>query len=431
MYSFSFLNPGFLWALPVASIPILIHFLSRRRLPEIRFPTVMFLRTLEPREIRRLKLRELLLLILRTLALILLVCAFARPSVEPPGALTHAAASVAVVIDDSESMGAFDEQARPRIEAARSRALAIVERARDGDEIAVTTTTGPAAPLVNRAGNRVRLERSVRQMTASWLPAAMEEALERARRFAGKSALRSRELYLISDFQSSNFGPGARAALDLVSKAGVRVYLVPIVSSRVPNHSIEDLDPELRPGLQGKGLEMRTRLANHADAPSERLAVRVRRGDALIGGGDVSLGADESEWAALPIDWRLNGGAIADRAPVVVESDADALPADDRWYAVLGAPERLRVLRIVESRGGSPAPRFTRLALDPLQDGSGGYSVEGGTPASLLTLARGRCDVVILEDNASLSGDAEAKLRGFIREGGGLVVALGPHADPD
>lgn len=116
---------------------------------------------------------------------------------------------------------------------------------------------------------------------------------------------------------------------------------------------------------------------------------------------------------------------------MVVESDVDALPSDDRWYAVLGAPQRLRVLRIVESRGAAPVPRFTSLALDPLQDGSGGFLVEGGTPASLLTLTRGHCDVVILEDIASLSGDAEAKLRGFLREGGGLVVALGPHADPD
>lgn len=185
MSSFSFLNPAFLWALPVAAIPILIHFLSKRRLPEVRFPTVMFLRSLEPREIRRLKLRELLLLLLRTLALILIVCAFARPSVEPKGASTRSAVAVAVVIDDSESMGALDEQARPRIETARERGLEIVNAARPGDEIAITTTTGPDAPLANRSGDRVRVERTVRQIGATWLPGRMDAALERARRFLG------------------------------------------------------------------------------------------------------------------------------------------------------------------------------------------------------------------------------------------------------
>src|SRR5437879_1102475 len=231
---FSFLNPGFLWALPLAGFPILIHFLSKRRLPEIRFPTVMFLRALEPREIRRLRLREILLLILRTLAILLLVCAFARPSVQPKDAAARAAAAVAVVIDDSESMGAMDEQGRPRIEGARERGLAIVDAARGGDEIAITTTTGP-------------------------------------------------------------------------------------------------------------------------DAPSERRSVRARLGDALIGGGDVTLQADESRWASLPIDWRAGAGAAAEikgKAPVVVESDVDALAGDDRRFAVLGAPRRLRVLRLVESRAG-------------------------------------------------------------------------------
>jgi hypothetical protein len=436
MASFSFLNPGFLWALPVASIPILIHLLSRRRLPEIPFPTVMFLRALEPREIRRLRLRELLLLLLRTLAMLLLVFAFARPSIQPKGASTHAATAVAVVLDDSESMGALDEQGRPRIEGARERALAIVDAARAGDEIALTTTTGPDAPLANRSGDRVRLERMTRQIAATPLPGKTAAAFERARRFLGRSALRSRELYVIGDFQATEFTREAREKLSLIARAGGRIYLLPVVASRVPNHAIEDLDPELRPGPQGKGLEMRARLVNHADVPSDRLAVRARRQDTLIGGSDVSLQADESRWASLPIDWRAGAAADAPsdpkvQAPVVVESDVDALALDDRRYAVLGAPRRLRVLRIVESREGAPAPRFVALALDPTQDGSGGYAVEAGTPASLLGVNRGRYDVVILEDIASLSGDAETRLRAFLREGGGVVIALGPHADLD
>ena len=176
---------------------------------------------------------------------------------------------------------------------------------------------------------------------------------------------------------------------------------------------------------------MRARIVNHADAPSERLGLRFRRGDALIGGADVSLKADEARWVSAAIDWRAAPGEVPDRSAVVIESDVDALPADDRWYAVLGARRRLRVLRIVEARDGKPAPRFAALALDPHQDGSSGYAVENGTPASLLGLAGGLCDVVLLEDIASLSGDAESRLREFLRGGGGLVVAFGPHADPE
>jgi len=427
---FSFLNPSFLWALPAAAIPVLIHLLSRRRLPEVAFPTTQFLRQLEPREIRRLRLRELLLLILRTLAILLLVLALARPSLTPSHAVTHAAAAVEILIDDSESMAALDEQARPRMDAAKRRARAILDAARPGDEIALTTSTRPDLSEARHTSDRVRLLRALDRVEATSLPARFEESISGARRSLARSPLAARELYVISDLQASNFTPGARAEIRAASAAGLRVYVVPVVQSRVPNHAIQDVDPELRPGPEGSGLELRARFANHADAPSDRVAVRVRRGDALIGGGDVTLRPEENRWLSMPLDWRGAPDSVAAVRPVVVEADQDALQADDRWYVALGAPRRLRVLRIAEARDGSPPPRFSALALDPGGDGSGGFVVDQGTPASLLALTASRADVVLLEDVASLSADAEGRLRAFHRDGGGIVVALGPHSDP-
>jgi hypothetical protein len=425
---FSFLNPGFLAALPVAAIPVIIHLLSRRRLPEVTFPTTQFLRTLEPREIRRLRLREILLLILRTLALLLLVLAFARPSLTPRNAVTHAAAAVSILIDDSESMGATDEQGRPRIEPARERALTIAEAARPGDELTVITSTRPDAAGSGFSTDRVRAKRVLEQVDATALPARLAEAIEAAHRSLGRSALSARELYLISDMQRANLTPEARAVL-AEAGAGARVYFVPVVSSRIPNHALEDVDPELRPGPEGRGLELKARIANYADAPSDRVAIRVRRGDALVGGGEVALGAGETKWAAMPVESRALGGDAGSFIPVTVESDVDALPADDRWFATLGAPRQLRVLRIAEAREGAPPARFATLALDPGRTGTSGYAVEEGSPATLLSLVPSRADVVLLDDVASLSADAEGRLRAFLRAGGGLVVALGPHAD--
>lgn len=431
MPTFSFLNPSFLWALPAIAIPVLIHLLSRRRLPEVGFPTTQFLRQLEPREIRRLRLREILLLILRTLAILLLVLAFARPTLTPRHAVTHAAAAVEILIDDSESMAALDEQARPRIDAAKERAKAILDAARAGDEIAIATTTQPDASGARHTADRVRLSRTLERIAATSLPARISATMATVTRSLERSRLTSREIYLITDTQRTNFDRDARAAIAAASAAGIRVYIVPVVQSRVPNHAIQDVDPELRPGPEGRGLELRARFANHADAPSDRVAVRVRRGDALIGGGDVTLRADENRWLSMPLDWRGQPDSVSATRPVIVEADQDALPTDDRWYAALGAPRRLRVLRIAEARDGASPPKFSALALDPSGDGTGGFAVEQGTPASLLSLSASRADVVLLEDVASLSVDAEARLRSFLREGGGLVVALGPHSDPD
>ena len=426
---FSFLNPAFLWALPSAALPVIIHLLSRRRLPEVRFPTTQFLRDLEPREIRRLKLREILLLILRTLAILLLTLAFARPAIPPRNAVTHAAASMVVLYDDSESMGALDEQARPRHEGAHARAEAILDAIRPGDEIALVAAARPEAGS-ERSGDRVRIERALSRLTPSSLPARMAPALREAKLHLGRSGLAARELYLVSDFQRAHFDAEARAELAATAAAGTRIYLVPVVQSRLPNHAIGEVDPVLRPGPEGKGLVLRARLVNYSDAPSERISIRVRRMDALIGGGEAALKAGESRWVAMPLDWRGLPDSVASAGPAVVETDEDLLPADDKWFAELGQPRRLRVLRVAEGRDGAPPPRFAALALDPRGDGTGGFTVETASPAVLSTLSGARADVVLLEDVASLSADAEARLRAFVAAGGGLVIALGPHSDP-
>ncbi len=431
----SFLNPSFLWALPVTAIPVLLHLLSRRKLPEVPFPTTNFLRLLEPREIRRIRLREILLLILRTLALLLLVLAFARPAVTPANAVMNAAASVGLLLDESESMAAIEEHGRPRITEAKGRAASLVEASRAGDAIAIAYASRGEEPVAERGDDRVRLRRALERVEATPRPARMAAALGSLRRTLERSPLSTRELYVVSDFQRGNWPAEARLEIARAAAAGTRVYLVPVTAANLPNHAFEAIDPDVRPGPEGRGMELRARLVNHADAPSDRIAIRLREGDALVGGGDVSLRAGERRWAAMPIEPKGAGTAVSDSAAatptrITAEMDADALPTDDEWYAVLGTPRRLRVLRIVEARGSAP-PRFAALALDPSSNGASGFSVEDESPAALLTLNKARADVVLLEDVAALSGDAEARLRAFLRDGGGLVVALGPHSDPD
>jgi hypothetical protein len=182
MPSLSFLNPAFLWALPVASIPILLHLLSRRRLPEVPFPTTSFLHALEPREIRRIRLREILLLVLRTLALLLLVLAFARPARTPSKSVANAAAAGGVLTDDSESMAAVDEAGRARIDEAKKRVTALIEASRAGDAILLASSTRDEAPRTDRGDDRVRLRRMVERIEAAPRPARMEETIAGLRR---------------------------------------------------------------------------------------------------------------------------------------------------------------------------------------------------------------------------------------------------------
>jgi len=75
----TFLFPTVLWGLAAASIPIIIHLLSLRHTRDIEFSTLYFIKELEHKTIRRLKLRQLLLVLIRVLVIVCLILMVARP----------------------------------------------------------------------------------------------------------------------------------------------------------------------------------------------------------------------------------------------------------------------------------------------------------------------------------------------------------------
>src|SRR5512134_2004704 len=104
-----FLNPMMLLGLAAAAVPIVLHFLSRRRLREINFDLIRFLMTTQERQMRRMSLRRLLLLLIRIAIITSVVMALARPTLT--GGLASLmrggqGASVVLLVDASASMRA-------------------------------------------------------------------------------------------------------------------------------------------------------------------------------------------------------------------------------------------------------------------------------------------------------------------------------------
>ncbi|MGH7720868.1 MAG: BatA domain-containing protein, partial [Gemmatimonadaceae bacterium] len=119
---FSFLTPAFLAGLVALAVPILIHLIHRERRDVVAFPSLMFLRKIPYRSVRRQKIRHWLLFALRCLALALLVLAFARPLLDTGGASALAGGpgsrEVVVLVDRSYSMG-YGDRWRRALDAAR------------------------------------------------------------------------------------------------------------------------------------------------------------------------------------------------------------------------------------------------------------------------------------------------------------------------
>lgn len=103
----NWLNPTILSFLAAVGIPLLLYLLSRRKLPKIFFSSLRFLKELEKKQNRRIKITQWLLILLRMLAILSIVLAFARPlftGVVPIG--TNAGSDWVIVLDRSASMNA-------------------------------------------------------------------------------------------------------------------------------------------------------------------------------------------------------------------------------------------------------------------------------------------------------------------------------------
>lgn len=104
----NWINPSLLGFLAAVGIPLLIYLLSKRKLPKIFFSSLRFLKALEKKENRRIKITQWLLIILRMLAILCIVLAFARPLIigaVPVGTLAES--DWAIVLDRSASMNTF------------------------------------------------------------------------------------------------------------------------------------------------------------------------------------------------------------------------------------------------------------------------------------------------------------------------------------
>jgi hypothetical protein len=75
----SFINPFLLWALPLISVPVVIHLLRKNKVIELEWAAMDFLMDAVQEQKKRFKMEDLLLLILRTLLILFLILALARP----------------------------------------------------------------------------------------------------------------------------------------------------------------------------------------------------------------------------------------------------------------------------------------------------------------------------------------------------------------
>lgn len=314
-----FLSPALLFLGAVATVPLILHLLQRHQGPRVVFPALRYLRRAEKESARRIRLRQLFLMLLRIAAVLLIALAAGRPFAESGGA-THEPTAVAIVLDNSMSTAAVVDDRRV-IDELKSVALATLERAGPDDRFWLIRAGAPWEPAM--PGGAASTAARVRQTEPTWSVADLPAALAHARALLAAGAEgRASEIHLLSDLQARSF---AGAEPDDIEASGPPVLAWTGRTPAPPNATVTAV--EVGGGFAPTADERSSVVAGVASTErSDSIRLRLAVDGRVVAAGVAPPGAS----AVLQLPGRPAGLYAGS-----VETDADALRADDRRFFTL------------------------------------------------------------------------------------------------
>ncbi|HXU07763.1 MAG TPA: BatA domain-containing protein, partial [Blastocatellia bacterium] len=410
----AFLNPIFLIGAIAAGVPVLVHLVRRTRAPRVQFPSLMFLRKIEQKTIRRRKLRNLLLLAMRCAALLLLALAFARPyfTGTSPVSASSEHASTVILIDGSYSMRYGEVFTR-----ARASARNTISDAASDEQIAVVLFSKSYQVLMPLKADHAEANSVVSAMQPGLDSTDYLQAIQAADAILKDASRGRHRIVLISDFQDAGWN---RAAPPVKLAADVKLFPIDVSESKVSNVAVTQVtaDPVV-----------------YAQKYAGKIIARVNNF-----GTDEIDSAIELKLNDLPVERRplkLDAGGVANveftgfNVPdgsnrAMVEINADSFTLDNKFFFTIRRDNQTRVLAIDTASRGRSESFFLQQSLAAGENNQYALTVKSAGSVNPAELDSNR--VVIIND-AAISEGLASSLKTFVERGGGLIIATGKHTD--
>lgn len=436
----SFLNAWPIWAglavLGVAA-PVLIHLWSRNQKFETPWAAMELLQKAMIARSRKIQVEDYILMLLRALALMLIAVALLRPifNAGSSGGMGDRNVGVVIAIDASYSMN-HGEPAR--FEKAIGQAREILATLQEGDPVSIVLMSQQPEVVFRRTGyDATAFNAALDELSkASSEPLNIEQNLELIDELVGELKTATRECYLITDAQTSDW---------------------------------QALSEQARSSLQEIGDESRLVLTTVPTAGAENLAITnfAYSAGSLQRGGSARYTADVKNTGALRVD--------AATVEFFVEGTLKArqeLPPIDAgetrsvsFFTSFDAPGDIALsARLSKDEMADDNERFVIAKINPTvrmlcidgdlaastrQNPVGGYylvralslrhalgedapvKVTHIDQSDLFRESLSEYHVVVLADIPNISEELGKRLAQFTNRGGGLMVFLGDQVDAE
>lgn len=401
----SFLYPLFLFALLAIAVPIIIHLFNFKRYKTLYFSNVGLLKRIRQESRKKSQLKQLLILAARILAIGSLVFAFARPYIPLADRTSDTARQlVAVYVDNTFSMKAEGENGQ-LLEQVKLKAIEIANSYRAGTQFLMVTAD--FLPQHQFILNKEQFIQQVAEIGESPRSPLLADVYTHAARLLSQSEKKAdKTLYLLSDFQKTNFNFET-----LQPDSSVWTYLLPFYSEKTNNLIIDSCWFEVPGRKIGQSENLFVRIRNTSEQAYQNIPVRLTINGALKAISTINIAGLEETTIQLSYSNNLGGIQLCK-----IELDDYPIVYDNSYFMSYRVREKLYALGIYNPVNNGSAYLKALFENDELIN----YDEFPESNVQVSQLKNYQC--IFLLNTQNISSGLKSELVSFVEQGGSLAI---------
>lgn len=426
-----FLAPLLLTGTVLATAPIIIHLLNRRRFIRVDWAPMEYLKLTLKTNRRRLRLEQWLLLAIRTLAVLALFLAVARPissGTNLAGFLAvEGRASRVIILDDSLSMS-YQTGEQSAFSRAQNAVRQVLNQLGPQDSVSVVLASQPEQPLVRMAHltekERDQLIARINEINSSQMASHWISTLEEVDRQLKEATFPIKEVIIVTDLWSAGWTSEVRDLCDRWSGEQVTLRFIDIGNEPTGNRVLRSLEQDSRIALVDQEVKLTAVIENSSTEP-------LKSGQALLDvDGNVTpvtlpeIPAEKTVTVPVSVRFDEPGQHV-----VTLSIPADSLMEDNVRSKLINVRQMVDVVLVDGEPGLNPFESETDFLALALSAGNSNWQVtqtESSTWKSQLLTAP---DLIVLANVDQLSKERVAELEELVSLGTGLMIFAGDQCD--
>lgn len=404
-----FLYPEFLFGLFTLAIPIIIHLFNFRRSKKIYFSSTRFLKNIKKSTSQKLKLKHYLILFSRLLFLTFLVLAFAQPYL-PSADKNPQAESVYIYLDNSSSMSNKVDGTLTSLNLGMDYVSNIL------DLYPTNTTykflTNEFAPFSNTLKSKDEIEELLTELKLSNISRTLPEAYSRLKSHTIQQSEKSKDVFIITDFQRSTIGNLDEFHIDSTDQ----VFISPISFDATKNIFIDSIylsNPFL---VASEKNQLNIMIKNSGFEEAVELPIKLYINEIQTASSTLSISAGGTETVTYEISYNLEN---INRCRISFEDYP--VTFDNDFYFVLKLENKIDIMEISADNNITP--------IEQVYGNSGlfgfTHQLVSNTDYSLIK----QFDLVIINGLESIDNSLVLELNNYIEHGGSLFIIPGENPD--